>query len=72
MFRKVLDAEMKVLHACAGEDYAGKDAKAEREGITEEEGKEMWRAGVLGDDSSNILLNTYVVFLYWKIIWVKG
>ena len=43
MFRKVLDAEMKVLHACAGEDYAGKAAKAEREGLRKKRGK---RCGV--------------------------
>ena len=54
---------MKVLHACAGEDYAGKAAKAEREAITEEEEKEMWRAGVLGDNSPNTLLNTLYFYI---------
>ena len=63
MFQKVLDAEMKVLHACAGEDYAGKAAKAEREAITEEEEKEMWHAGVLGDKSPNTLLNTLYFYI---------
>ena len=59
----MLDAEMKVLHACTGEDYAGKAAKAERQAITEEEEKEMRRAGVLGESSPDTSLNTLYFYI---------
>ena len=63
VFRKMLDVEMKFLYACAGEDYVRKAAKAERQAITEEEEKEMWRAGVLGESSVNTLLNTLYFYI---------
>ena len=63
VFRKVLDAEMKVFHACAGEDYAGKAAKTERQAIMKEEEKEMWSASVLGETSPNTLLKTLCFYI---------
>ncbi len=63
VFRKVLDAEMKVLHACISEDHAKKVAKAERAAITVEEEKQMWSAGVLGESSPETLLNTLYFYI---------
>ena len=55
MFRRVLDAEMKV--ACkAGVEK--KNKKAEREAVTEEEEKIMWDKNLLGCQTAKSLVRT--------------
>lgn len=63
VFRKVLDAEMKSLHARVSQDHARKDAKADREAITVEEEKQMWSKGVLGESSPETLLKTLYFYI---------
>ena len=54
MFRRVLDAEMKVVCKAGVEK---KNKKAEREAVTEEEEKIMWDKNLLGCQTAKSLVS---------------
>ena len=54
---------MKILHANIDEDHVRKIPKAERGAITVEEEKQMWTAGVLGENSPENLLKTLYFYV---------
>ena len=68
MFRRVLDAEMKV--ACkAGVEK--KNKKAEREAVTEEEEKIMWDKNLLGCQTAKSLVRT-IYFYNGKLFGIRS
>lgn len=68
MFRRVLDAEMKM--ACKA-GVAEKDKKREREAVTEEEEKIMWQKNLLGCQTAKSLLHT-IYFYNGKLFGIRS
>ncbi|KXJ10914.1 Zinc finger MYM-type protein 2 [Exaiptasia diaphana] len=64
--RKILDAEMKSVHS-----KGVTNRKKEKELITDEEEEAMWRKGVLGQSTAEILLKT-VYFYNGKLFGIRS